>query len=161
MVGLAFFSRSACNGQARINSKGGFMPLGESVREFELKATSVKPTDLGGGQTRIEITYAGKVTGDPSGQHFGTLTVTVGAIDQPNPWTYLGAILTPSGSIVKISGQGLGIRTGDGHKARYRGTICSSTEDPKFTQLNKVILATEFEVDPTTQLLKGANCVWK
>ena len=137
------------------------MPLGETIRQFELKATSVKPIDLGGGQTQIEITYTGDVTGNPSGQHFGTLTVTIGATDLPSPWTYLGAILTTSGSIVRISGQGLGIRTGEGHKVRYRGTICSSSDDPKFAQLNKMILATEFEVDPATQLLKGANCVWK
>jgi len=131
------------------------------MREFQLKATSIKPTDLGGGQTRIEITYAGEVTGNVPGQHFGTLTVTVSALDQPNPWTYLAAILTSSGGIVRISGQGLSIRTGEGHKVRYRGTICSSTDDPKFADLNKVIAATEFETDPATQLLKGANCVWK
>jgi hypothetical protein len=39
------------------------MPLVESFGEFTLKATSVKPIDLGGGQTRIEITFAGEVSG--------------------------------------------------------------------------------------------------
>ena len=46
------------------------MPLAESIGEFQLKVTSVKPIDLGGGQTRIEITFAGEVTGQVPGQHF-------------------------------------------------------------------------------------------
>jgi hypothetical protein len=62
------------------------MPLAEGIGEFSLKATSVKPVDLGGGQTRIEITFAGDVTGEVPGQHFGTLTVTAGpALDRPQP----------------------------------------------------------------------------
>jgi len=137
------------------------MPLGEGIAEFQLKMTSVKPIDLGGGQTRLEITYAGEVTGDVPGQHFGTMTATVGAPGLPFPWTYLGATLTPSGSIVRVSAQGIGIRTGDGHKVRYRGTVSMSTDDPKLANFNNVIAATEAEADPATQLLKGANCVWK
>jgi hypothetical protein len=137
------------------------MPLAESMGEFQLKATSVKPIDIGGGQTRVEFTLAGEVTGDVPGQHFGTLIVTAGAIGRPNPWSYTGATLTSSGSVVRISGQGLGIRTGDGHKSRYRGTTCSSTDDPKLSDFNNVIGAVEFEADPATQMFKGAACVWK
>jgi hypothetical protein len=138
------------------------MPLAESLGEFTLKATSVKPIDLGGGQTRIEITFAGEVSGQLPGQHFGTLTVTAGTdASRPNPWTYLGATLTTSGSILRISGQGLGIRTGEGHKVRYRGTNCSTTDDPKLANFNNVIAAIEAELDPATQTLKGAACVWK
>jgi hypothetical protein len=138
------------------------MPLADSLGEIQLNVTSVKPIDLGGGQTRIEITFAGQLTGDVPGQHFGTLTVTAGAAtDRPNPWTYIGATLTTSGSIVRVSGQGLGIRTGDGHKVRYRGTACYSTDDPKLASLNNVIAAVETELDPATQFLKGAACVWK
>jgi hypothetical protein len=40
------------------------MPLAEKILDFQLKATSVKPVDIGGGQTRVEITYAPDVTGD-------------------------------------------------------------------------------------------------
>jgi hypothetical protein len=137
------------------------MPLAESLGEFAYKATSVKPTDLGGGQTRIEITYAGEVTGQVPGQHFGTLTVTVSAEGRPAPWSYIGATLTTSGSVVRISGQGLSIRTGDGFKVRYRGTYCMSTEDPKLANFNNVIAAVEAEADPATQMLKGAGCIWK
>jgi hypothetical protein len=137
------------------------MPLAESIVEFQLKATSVKPIDLGGGQTRLEITFAGEVSGAVPGQHFGTLTVTAGAVDRPNPWTWIGVTLTSSGSVVRVSGQGLGIRTGDGHKARYRGAVCYSTDDPKLGNFNNVIGAVEFETDPAAQLAKGAACVWK
>jgi hypothetical protein len=138
------------------------MPLAESLGEFTLKATSVKPIDLGGGQTRIEITFAGEVSGQVPGQHFGTLTVIAGTVvDRPNPWTYLGATLTTSGSIVRMSGHGAGIRTGDGHKVRYRGTSCATTDDPKLADLNNTIGAIEAEFDPTTQTLRGAGCVWR
>jgi len=138
------------------------MPLGEIIGRAQFKATSVKPIDLGGGQTRLEITFAGEVTGDIPGQHFGTLIVTAGAaVDRPNPWTYTGATLTTSGSIVRVSGQGLGIRTGDGHKVRYRGTLCASTDDPKLASFNNMISAVESELDPATQLLTATNCVWK
>jgi hypothetical protein len=137
------------------------MPLAESLGEFSFKATSVKPTDLGGGQTKIEITFAGEVAGQVPGQHFGTLTVTAGAIDLPSSWSYLGATLTKSGSIVRISGHGHGIRTGDGHKVRYRGTGNYSTDDPKLADLNRMISAIESEFDPATLVLTGAACVWK
>jgi len=138
------------------------MPLAESLGEFSYKATSVKPTDLGGGLTRIEITFAGEVTGELPGQHFGTLTVTAGpTVNLPNPWTYTGATLTTSGGIVRISGQGLGVRTGQGHKVRYRGTYSMSTDDPKLASFNNLIAGVEAELDPATQVLKGAGCVWK
>jgi hypothetical protein len=137
------------------------VPLAETIVEFQLKATSVKPSDLGGGQTKLEITYAGEVTGAVPGQHLGTLTVTIGALDRPNIWTWFGGTLTNSGSVVRVSGQGLSIRTGDGHKVRYRGTVCYLTEDPKLASFNNVIGAVEIEADPVTQLLKGAARVWK
>jgi hypothetical protein len=137
------------------------MPLAESLGEFSFKATSLKPTDLGGGQTKVEITFAGEVAGQVPGQHFGTLTVTAGAPGLPSPWTYLGATLTKSGSIVRISGQGHGIRTGDGHKIRYRGSGNYFSDDPKLADLNHMITAVESEFDPATLVLKGAACVWK
>jgi len=137
------------------------MPLAESIVEYQLKATSIKPIDLGGGQARVETTLAGEVTGDVPGQHFGTLSVTAGIIGRPNPWTYIGATLTSSGAVVRISGQGLAIRTGEGHKARYRGAVSYSTDDPKLANFNNVIAAVEFEIDPLTQIMKGAACVWK
>jgi len=138
------------------------MPLAETILDFQLRGTSVKPIDLGGGQTRVEITYEGQVTGDVPGQHFGTLTfIASGPPDRPVPWTWTGATLTTSGTIVRVSAQGHGIRTGDGHKARYRGTVCYATDDPRLASFNNVIGAVEFETDPATQLAKGAVCVWK
>jgi hypothetical protein len=137
------------------------MPLADIIGQATLKATSVKPTDLGGGQVHLEVTYAGEVTGEVPGQHFGTLTVTINAIDRPNPWSYIGATLTTSGSVVRITGQGLSIRTGEGHKVRYRGTLCSLTDDPKLASFNNVISAVEAEADPVTQVLNSTTCVWK
>jgi hypothetical protein len=138
------------------------MPLGETILEFQLKSTSVKPIDLGGGQTRVEITYAGQVTGDVPGQHYGTLTfIAAGPIDRPVPWNWTGATLTTTGAIVRVSGQGQGVRTGQGHKARYRGTACYYSDDPKLAKFNNLIAAVEFETDPATELAKGSACVWK
>ena len=137
------------------------MPLAEGLGEFVLKAMSVRHTDIGGGQVRLEIDLAGESKGQISGQDFGTLTVIMGDPMWPAPWTYIGRTLTTSGSIVRVSGQGLSVRTGDGHKARYRGTARQMTDDPKLAELNGTIMAVEAEADPSTLTLKGASCIWK
>ena len=139
------------------------MPLGNGLGEFVLKATSVRHSDLGGGQTRIEVDFNGESKGQLTGLALGTLTVTVSAstMHTPNPWTFIGNILGNGGEVVAISGQGMGMRTGDGHKIRYRGAVRYMTADPKLAALNNVLAAVESEADPATMTLKGAACEWK
>jgi hypothetical protein len=139
------------------------MPLGRVLGEYVLKATSTKVEELGGGHVRLEINYAGEGTGEVPGHNIGTLSFIAEGGDPslPAEWKYLGALLTTSGSVVKVSGSGVRIRTGDGHKARYRGSVRYYTTDPKLSDFNKIIAATESEGDPATMTLKGAVCEWK
>lgn len=137
------------------------MPLADSLGEFVFKAMAVNTTDIGGGQVRLTVDFTGEVKGMVSGTHFGTLTVNVIAPGRPNPWTYIGATLTSSGSIVRVSSQGIQMRTGEGHKNRFRGTATYSTDDPALAEVNGLIAAVEAESDPLTLTLKGAACVWK
>jgi hypothetical protein len=123
---------------------------------------SVRHTDIGGGQVRLEVDTAGEGTGQLPGQHVGTLTVVVGdAPNRPNPWSYLGTLLATSGAVVRVSGQGIGMRTGEGHKIRYRGAACYATDDAKMAALTNIIAGVEFEADPATMTIKGAICEWK
>jgi hypothetical protein len=62
--------------------------------------------------------------------------------------------------VVQIAGSGIAIRTGEGHKARYRGATTYHTDDPKLAPFNHVIAAVEAETDPATMTLKGANYEW-
>ncbi len=139
------------------------MPFGNSLGEFVLKMTSVRQSDLGGGQVRIEADFAGEVSGEAPGNHYGTLTAIVGSEDpnRPNPWSYVGSTLTTSGAIVRVTGSGIAQRTGKGHNIRYRGASRYSTADPKLAALNNVIGAVESEFDVATLTLKGAACEWK
>src|SRR5271163_5026310 len=97
------------------------MPLGENLGEFEFKAKSVRHAALEGGQVRIEVDFAGEAGGDVSGYHFGTLAYCPLAPHQPFSWTYTGSTLGADGSVVGLSAQGIGTRTGDGHKIKFRG----------------------------------------
>ncbi|MBI3302669.1 MAG: hypothetical protein HYZ72_11445 [Deltaproteobacteria bacterium] len=138
------------------------MPLGNVLGEFTLKVMSVRQSDIGGGQVRIEVDLAGEGTGQLPGQNIGTLAVVVGGdTNRPNPYTYTGTLLAASGAVVRVSSWGIGVRTGEGHKIRYRGAVCYATDDPKLAAFNNVIAATEAEADPATMTLKGANCEWK
>jgi hypothetical protein len=139
------------------------MPLGNSLGEFVFKVLSVRQSDLGGDQRRIEGDYGGEVTGEAPGNHFGTLTVIVGSDDptKPNPWTYTGTTLAHSGAVVGVSGSGIGQRTGEGHRVRLRGVARYSTADPKLSMLNHLIAAIEADLDPATMTLKGSACEWK
>jgi hypothetical protein len=139
------------------------MPFGNNLGEFAFKMTSVRQTDLGAGQLRIEADFAGEVSGEAPGNHYGTLTATVGSEDpnRPNPWTYVGSTLTTSGAIVGITGSGIAQRTGKGHNIRYRGAMRYSTAHPKLAALNNLIGAVESEFDAATLTLKGAGCEWK
>jgi hypothetical protein len=138
------------------------MPLAESLGEFVFKAMAVNQVDIGGGQVRLTVDFTGEVKGLVPGTHFGTLTVNVIAPPgRPNPWTYVGTTLTTSGGVVRVTGQGIQMRTGEGHKNRFRGTASYATDDPKLAEINGLIAAVEAESDPLTLTLKGAACVWK
>ena len=138
------------------------MPLGTVLGEFQLKATSIRQTDIGGGQVRIEGDYTGEGAGALPGQNIGTLTVTIGSDPtRTRPWSYTGTLLTTAGTVVRVSGWGVSVRTGQGHKARYRGAVCYATDDPKLAAFNGMIAAVESELDPVTMTMKGATCEWK
>jgi hypothetical protein len=138
------------------------MPLGNVLGEFVLKAMSVRHTEIGGGQVRIDIDLAGEGTGQVAGQNIGTLAVVVGSSSTlPAPWTYTGTLLAASGAVVRVTGQGAGVRTGEGHKVRYRGVGCYTSDDTKLSAFNNLIAAVEFEADPATMTIKGASCEWK
>jgi hypothetical protein len=49
------------------------------------------------------------------------------------------------------------MRTGGGHKIRYRGATWLATDDPKRAAFNNVITAVEFKADLATMTIKGAN----
>jgi hypothetical protein len=140
------------------------MPFGNSVGEAVMKQLSGRQSDLGGGQKRVEIDYAGEATGEMRGNTYGTFTLVIDENDDPArpiPFSYTGTTLTSSGAIVHQSLSGLAQRTGEGHKMRLRGVGRSSTKDPKLAAFNNVILAMESEIDPATSTLKGGGCEWK
>jgi hypothetical protein len=137
------------------------MALGKALGEFVLKAMSVRQTSLGGDRRRIEIDLAGESTGEVPGQNIGTLAVeTVGEVHRPGNWTFTGVLLAKSGAVVNLSGSGNGVRTGQGHKARYRGCATYYTDDPKLVHFNHIIAAVEFEAEPATMTVKGVSYEW-
>ena len=139
------------------------MPLGEVFAEVTAKVTSVKYSDHGVGQTKIEVNVAGEVKGTVTGHTGGTFTVirTGNDMTRAAPWTYIGRVLLASGHIASVTGQGLVIGTGQGHKIRFRGSMCGTNDDPKLSQLNSMISAFEAEADPIAGTLTGANCFWR
>ncbi len=137
------------------------MALGKVLGEFVLKAMSVRQSNTGGDSRRIEIDFAGESSGEVPGQNIGTMAVeTAGDPTRPSSWTYTGVLLAKSGAVVQISGNGIGVRTGNGHKVRYRGVARYHTDDSKLAPFNHVIAAVESEADPATMTLKGATCEW-
>ena len=137
------------------------MALGKVLGEFVLKAMSVRQTNIGGDRRRLEVDFAGESSGEIPGQNIGTLAVeTTGDPARPSPWTYTGVLLAKSGAVVQVSSDGIGIRTGQGHKIRYRGAVTYHTDDPKLASFNHVIAAVEAEADPATMTLKGTTCEW-
>jgi hypothetical protein len=136
------------------------MPLGNVIGEFTGKIMSVRQTDLGGGQVRVELDAAGETSGQVSGQFFSTMVVE-GTPGRPATYSSTGTLLAASGAVMRVFGRGVGIRTGEGHKVRCRGSGCASTDDPKLAALNTMLTAVEFEIDPATMTVKGAVCEWK
>ena len=136
------------------------MPLGNVLGEVVAKVTSVRISDLGGGQRRLEIDSTGEVKGQVPGQGFATMIVE-GITGQTVTYTTTATVLAASGAVVRMSGRGVGIRTGEGHKMRYRGAACYSTDDPKLAALNGLLGAAEFELDPATMTINGTAYEWK
>lgn len=136
------------------------MPLGNVLGEFVGKVMSARITDLGGGQRRLELDSTGEAKGQVPGQIFSTMVVE-GVIGHPVTYAITGTLLAASGAVVRFSGRGVGMRTGEGHKARYRGAACYATDDPKLAAYNSLLGGVEFEVDPATMSIKGVVCEWK
>src|SRR5262245_33222071 len=137
------------------------MPLGNVLGEFTAKILSIRQSDLGGGQVRVEIDVAGEGTEQGLGQVISTMVMTVGAPSRPSPFTGTGTLLAASGAVVRWSSWGVRIRTGEGHKVRCRGAACYTTDDPTLAFFNSIIAATEFEVDPATMTMQGMVCEWQ
>lgn len=137
------------------------MPLGKVLREFTCTAMSVKQTDLGGGRLQVEVNLAGEATGQGPGQIRSTLVIEGSGPGRPSTYTMTGLLLGASGSFMRFSSSGVGMRTGEGHKSRYRGAVSYATDDPQLATFNSLIAATEFEADPITLTVKGAVCEWK
>jgi hypothetical protein len=130
-----------------------------------MKLMAVRQSDLGGGQVRFELDYAGEVTGEAGGNHYGTYTMIANENDdlaRPMPYTYIGTILLTSGGILGVTGSGMAVRTGKGHSLRLRGLLRSSpSKDPKLAELGNLIVAVELEADAASNTLKGEGCEWK
>lgn len=136
------------------------MPLGEVIGAFTLKATSVKIHPATGDRTKFEVNFMGEVTGRLAGQGFGTYTFK-GVAGGAGTWLYAGSILTTTGATIVVSGQGIAVPAGVGHRSRIRGTASYSSSSPDLASLNGLIGAVEGEGDPATLTLKGAVCEWK
>jgi hypothetical protein len=130
-----------------------------------MKLMSVRQSDLGGGQARVEADYAGEITGEAAGNHYGTYTFVANENDDPArpiPFTYTGTTLLTSGGILGVTGSGFGARTGKGHNMRLRGLLrYSAGKDPKLAEFNNLIVAVEAEFDSATSTMKGEGCEWK
>jgi len=137
------------------------MPFGDSLGEFVLKATSVRTVPLGGELVRIEVDFVGDVKGQVTGRHFGTLLSYPTDPKRPYTWTYAGRTLADSGAIIRTTSEGTAVRTGNGHKIRFRGAQRFITDDPQLADFNHLIGAIEAEADPMTMTLTGVACVWR
>jgi hypothetical protein len=125
------------------------MPLGNAFGEAVGKVTSVRISELSGGQRRTEIDITGEIKGQVPGQAFTTLVIE-GVPGHAATYTSTSTLLAASGAVVRISGRGVAMRTGEGHKVRCRGASCYATDDPKLVAFNGLIGAAEIEIDPAT-----------
>jgi hypothetical protein len=130
------------------------MPLGNSLGGSCFKVLSVRESDLGENQRRIEGDYGGEVTGQPLRHSHGGL----------GPMIRLDPILGPT--LVQRSqlrvrlllSQDRASASGParGNKVRLRGVARYSTADPKPSMLNHV-LAAEADLDSATMTLKARH----
>ena len=135
------------------------MSLGNVLGEFSAKITSLKQTELGGGQRRIEIDTIGENTGQLAGQSFASLVIEF-TPGQPSPFSVTGTVLTTSGAPVQFNAWGLGMVGAEAHKARMRGAVRNTAADPTLAAMNTVIGAVEAEIDLKELTIKGAICEW-
>jgi hypothetical protein len=84
-----------------------------------------------------------------------------GSRGRPVTYSITGAILATSGAVVQLTGRRVGIRTGEGHKVRYRGSAHYATDEPTLVAFNSLLTAAEFEIDPATGTVSGAVYEWK
>ena len=110
---------------------------------------------------RIEVDFTGDVKGLFPGRHFGTLISYPIHPARPYAWSYSGSTLGDNGAVVRVTGDGTAIRTGDGHKIRFRGTERLLTNAPALAELNQAIVALEAEANPLTMTIAGAAYMWK
>jgi len=61
------------------------MPLGEVTGEVVANVTSVRYSDMGGGQTKAEIDVAGEAKGRAPGRVAGTFTIIRSSTDSARP----------------------------------------------------------------------------
>jgi hypothetical protein len=121
---------------------------------------SLKQTELGGGQRRVEIDSAGEATGQIAGQNFGSLVAEV-TPGRPSPYTVTGTLLAASGTVVQFNSWGIGMQGDATHKVRLRGAVRYTTADPNLAAMNNMIAAVEAELDLKELMVKGAVCEWK
>jgi len=136
------------------------MPLGNALGEAIGKITSVRISELSGGQRRTEIDVTGEISGQAAGQIFTTIVIE-GLPGQAATYTSTSTLLATSGAVLRASGRGIAMRTGEGHKLRSRVAFCLTTDDPKLAALNGLIMAGETEIDPATMTVKGTSYEWK
>ncbi len=132
------------------------MPLGNVMGEFTVNITSLKQTELGGGQIRIEIDAAGEATGQISGQNIASFVAEV-TQGQPNPFSVTGFVMPASGPPTRYSAWGIGVLGEESHKVRLRGAVRYLGDDPNTATF---IGAVEAEIDLKEMTMKGAVCEW-
>jgi hypothetical protein len=132
------------------------MPLGNVLGEFTAKITSLKQTELSGGQIKIEMNTVGEGTGQIPGRTMATLVAEV-TPGKPSPFHVTGVVMPASGAPTRFSAWGIGVGGVASHQVRLRGAMRYLGDDPKTATL---IAAVEAEIDLKELTIKGAGCEW-
>ena len=132
------------------------MPLGNVLGEFSANITSLKQTELSGGQIRVEIDSVGESTGQLPGKNIASMVAEV-TQGQPNPFSVTGFVMPASGAPTRFSAWGIGVGGEESHKVRLRGAVRYLGDDPNTATL---IGAVEAEIDLKEMTVKGALCEW-
>jgi hypothetical protein len=132
------------------------MPLGKVLGEFSANITSLKQTELSGGQIKIEMNTVGEGTGEVPGRTMATLVAEV-TPGKPSPFHVTGGVMPAAGAPTRFSAWGIGVGGVQSHQVRLRGAIRYLGDDPKTATL---IAAVEAEIDLQAVTIKGAVCEW-
>jgi hypothetical protein len=132
------------------------MPLGNVLGEFSAKITSLKQTELSGGQLQIEMNTVGEGTGQVPGRTMATMEAEV-TPGKPSPFQVTGVVMPAAGAPTRFSAWGIGVGGAQSHQVRLRGAIRYLGDDPKTATL---IGAVEAEIDLKEMTIKGAVCEW-